>query len=1071
MADLRFPGRSEMLGTLAAAENVDVHQLLEKLKASVFKSRLRLREFFKDFDTLRTGIVTAAKFRTALDESGLKLSDPEFAVLTSHFADPADPKRVRFEDMLDQIDSVFNTAGMETDPASTVTDFTPHLTRPIPKLASDDSVAYDALLAKLQHIVKVRQLLIKPVFSDYSKNVNSTLLVDQVTTAQFRNGLSQLGLQLTAEEAALLCARFAGAAPGYVDYVAFCCAVDAAERTFSMREPRSYVEQPLASGFRAPVYHPDVHERSQPGRPPVSNNQPKLPVEYPTNPKLTALIAKLQQKAMQHRLRVADFFIEFDKHCDGTVTQPQFIKRLSVAYDKVGLGLSEDEVQLLLDSYGKPMRHGATHVMWRQFVGDIDKVFTTVGMEKDPALTPVYSNTSQEPVTLPPAREAAVQRLLADLRKRVEVRRVLVKPLFSDYGDWSHSTKIIDHITRQQVVQSLSRFGIELPASDQQLIFDRYDTLGLGTVNHIALVRDIDPYEGFSGRVVSRHVFPQDPDYGGKPTMKSGFWKDRVVDGPLLNLQPGRPPTTNDQPTLVPFGRHPPALQTLLERLQRTAVQHRLRVDECFKDFDRHRDGSITVNQFQSACAMTWGKHLPISQGEAELLVKSYAVNRSGQTHVAWKTFVKDVNTIFLQENLEKTPTVPAPPLVAQLPRPKGALTYAEQVQAEDILARMREHCKVRRVLVKPFFADAEYNRRSMRVVDHITKSQFAQVLSRLSLHVTNDEVALLSKKFDDKGDGFVNYVAFSCAVDVEEQASDRDSAPRFPMDTFRANGNFKATKTSVVQPGRAPPLANVPDLLSSRRSLGALGPLMRRLQEKVIQFKIPIQDFFVDYDTHKIGAISPAQFRRGMNFAFGDSYIKESITADEMALLETVYAREMLDGALFVGWKEFTKDINAAILTPNLEVQPSTVPAPVVPELGHTAITLPPDQEARVQEILSAMRERFRIRAVYVKAPFHDFAQSNNSPMMVDHVTRQQFVQGLSKLGVEPSAQDLELLFCKYDHAGDCSVNYVAFATDVDSTETFSTRERMPHSPVANTAFYGGFRKMKVHEDLLRSM
>lgn len=177
VADLRFPGRSEMLGTLAAAENVDVHQLLEKLKASVFKSRLRLREFFKDFDPLRTGIVTAAKFRTALDESGLKLSDPEFAVLTSHFADPADPKRVRFEDMLDQIDSVFNTAGMETDPASTVSDFTPHLTRPIPKLASDDSVACDALLAKLQHIVKVRQLLIKPVFSDYSKNVNSTLLV------------------------------------------------------------------------------------------------------------------------------------------------------------------------------------------------------------------------------------------------------------------------------------------------------------------------------------------------------------------------------------------------------------------------------------------------------------------------------------------------------------------------------------------------------------------------------------------------------------------------------------------------------------------------------------------------------------------------------------------------------------------------------------------------------------------------------------------------------------------------------------------------------------------------------
>ena len=30
-------------------------------------------------------------------------------------------------------------------------------------------------------------------------------------------------------------------------------------------------------------------------------------------------------------------------HRDGTVTQPQFVKGLSVAYDKMGLGLSEAE--------------------------------------------------------------------------------------------------------------------------------------------------------------------------------------------------------------------------------------------------------------------------------------------------------------------------------------------------------------------------------------------------------------------------------------------------------------------------------------------------------------------------------------------------------------------------------------------------------------------------------------------------------------------------------------------------------------------------------------------------------
>ena len=57
-------------------------------------------------------------------------------------------------------------------------------------------------------------------------------------------------------------------------------------------------------------------------------------------------------------------------------------------------------------------------------------------------------NGGQEPLTLsPPSKEAAVQKLVADLRKRVDVRRVLVKPLFSDFT--ATGNKIQDHITRQ----------------------------------------------------------------------------------------------------------------------------------------------------------------------------------------------------------------------------------------------------------------------------------------------------------------------------------------------------------------------------------------------------------------------------------------------------------------------------------------------------------------------------------------------------------------------------------------------------------------------------------------------
>ena len=55
--------------------------------------------------------------------------------------------------------------------------------------------------------------------------------------------LSSLGLHLDSVEAELLNKRFAGTSAGYVNYVAFACAVDEAERIFSTREPRSWVAQ------------------------------------------------------------------------------------------------------------------------------------------------------------------------------------------------------------------------------------------------------------------------------------------------------------------------------------------------------------------------------------------------------------------------------------------------------------------------------------------------------------------------------------------------------------------------------------------------------------------------------------------------------------------------------------------------------------------------------------------------------------------------------------------------------------------------------------------------------------
>merc|ERR1719359_563198 len=99
--------------------------------------------------------------------------------------------------------------------------------------------------------------------------------------------------------------------------------------------------------------------------------------------------------------------------------------------------------------------------------------------------------------------------------------------------------------------------------------------------------------------------------------------------------------------------------------------------------------------------------------------------------------------------------------------------------------------------------------------------------------------------------------------------------------------------------PGRAKQTATVPKLVSNKPP-GTLEELMWRLQNKCIQFTIPVRDAFVDYDTNRKGAITVPQFRAALNRAFGGAYVRADVHEDELATLERAYATVMADGATF---------------------------------------------------------------------------------------------------------------------------------------------------------------------------
>ena len=59
----------------------DLQDLISKLQSKVKEFRIRIREFLRDFDGLRSGSITQTQFRLGLNIAKIPLSDPEFKIL------------------------------------------------------------------------------------------------------------------------------------------------------------------------------------------------------------------------------------------------------------------------------------------------------------------------------------------------------------------------------------------------------------------------------------------------------------------------------------------------------------------------------------------------------------------------------------------------------------------------------------------------------------------------------------------------------------------------------------------------------------------------------------------------------------------------------------------------------------------------------------------------------------------------------------------------------------------------------------------------------------------------------
>jgi Ca2+-binding EF-hand superfamily protein len=374
---------------------------------------------------------------------------------------------------------------------------------------------------------------------------------------------------------------------------------------------------------------------------------------------------RLQAQVVMKRVRIEEFFKDFDKLRKGKVTVTQFKTVLSM----LNFNLTDDEFQSLATKYNTP----EGHFNYAQFTHVINSAFTQKGIDKDPNATvkPVtredtyaarrkYLETTQE-------EEQAILNYIAQYQTAVINRRIHLKPQFQDFD----ITKC-GHVTKSQFLRVLVQLGIYAPESILALIVKRYmDKGNADEVNYVDFCNEVDTHEGIFGVGRSHN---QSFDYYPRT-------QPRKVETDIVKL---RPDDVDD----------------VLARIRLFCKQQRTRVSEFFRDFDKLRSGFITESQFRIGLNMA---KIVLSSSEFEQLVQHFRAPKEGR-HVRWRDFSDSVDEVFTKKGLEKAVDLVLDDVRTQTFYGRSDATSQERQTAASVVNAFREWLQRNRLDPKSFF-------------------------------------------------------------------------------------------------------------------------------------------------------------------------------------------------------------------------------------------------------------------------------------------------------------------------------------------------------------------------------
>ncbi|XP_002741846.1 uncharacterized protein LOC100373451 [Saccoglossus kowalevskii] len=923
-----------------------VTHLEDQIRTQLLSKRVRVTEFFKDYDRLRSGYMTISQFKRVLDQSfGIQLGPEDEQCLLDKYADKNDGT-VNYRYFSEVIEASFQPNDLKTNPMAKTVEPAPYLgtQRSVRLLSPTTQSQCDAILHRMIPFYKYHGINIRTCYEDFDRHHNGL-----VTESQFYRSFPGPP-DVTEQEMRILASKYLDPSKASLcNYLNFHNDVEALKS--QMVEDFEYQTSPPSTGYNIPG----------------KTAEPRS---------LEDVFDKIRVAVYKNGIRTTEFFRDHDKLRSYIITENQFICGLSLAVGKEAQ-LSRSDIQKVVDFYKIP----DGRVRYKEFCDLMENAFNEPGLEKNPTLDvqrPAKGALSRYLNPLNDEEEARVAVILQEMSETCQKRRLMMYAYFKDYDRSKAYTR---NITFAQFGRILHFLSLHVQSEDFKLLCRKFeDPERRGDVNYPAFVQAVDrEFVGF--------------------TIDSN-------DAPKLAERPKTPIN------MKPVDISKISIPELTGKIRHHVLVNRIRVNEYFQDFDQLRTGSISQTRFRmglSAMGLSAIGQLNLTDSDFLALAYHYSdPNKPG--NVLWQDFMVEIETVFTQvkPNLEKTPTVQVPSPESFMVSKPGTLdwrrvTDEENQLVEAVMDRMRQRAMQRRVLAKPCFQDFDRHNRG-----YVTGSQFRQCLTYLSLSATEQEAAVLQKKYFDQA-GF-NYLRFLEDLQPSEKPEMKYQTRLKELELVN-NRVFSLEKNSCTD----------------------LDAVLTKIKSQVMKKRIRILEFLRDYDKLRTGRMKKETFRRALDPA------NLGLKGSEVSILENAFESQRDPG--YVEYLLFNDEIESIFTIKNLEKDPLVTPKQFSVPIEIDQNVLTDVEEPVYNKTMEKLSEKVRMRRMQLFPLFEDYDRVHNGT-----VSRSQFRRVLTELELSSmvNEREFQILYKKYDvKIGDKDdVNYIAFCDNIYELAHFEWRK-----------------------------